>query len=127
MSTFEDLAASRREWIDEVLKPWCRQAPRSGLLKAESEWEDIAGKVDPEVTLWTWAWSRFPDLVHDEMAGVNETREVRVKLANGNSASGYPDGRQSRRGQLVLLGSNERDRADHGPWSIDEIAGVIAL
>src|SRR5687767_6788549 len=80
MKTFAELAASRREWIDAVLRPWCVQASRRDLVLAEMDWGDIAGRVDAEATLWTWAWGRFPELVHEGLSGVSETREVRVQL-----------------------------------------------
>ncbi|MCA9051772.1 MAG: hypothetical protein KDA89_23705, partial [Planctomycetaceae bacterium] len=51
--SFAALAASRREWIDSVLRPWCRQANLKDLRQAESEWTDIAGRVDVAATLWT--------------------------------------------------------------------------
>jgi hypothetical protein len=128
MHTFAELVSSRRAWLADVLAPWCRHATVKDLRLAELEWGDIAGKVDPAKTLWYWAWSRFPDLVHGEMVGIDETREVKVTLHDGRSVAGFPDARQSVQGQLVLVG---RDRIDprrseeHGPFSLDEIA-VIA-
>lgn len=103
MSDFDELASSRRAWIDDVLTPWCRSAPRAELVKAEAEWPNLAGQVDPEQTLWTWAWSRFPELVHDGLSGVNETCEVEIVLNDGRSLTGFPDNRESRQGRLVLL------------------------
>ena len=79
MSTFDDLVASRRNWIDDVLEPWCRTASLADLRKAGSEWGNIAGTVDVESTLWLWAWSRFPDLVNQELSAVDETHEVRSR------------------------------------------------
>jgi hypothetical protein len=127
--TFDELAASRREWIETVLKPWCAAAPRIDLMKAHADWADIAGRVDPEKTLWAWAWSRFPDLVHEEIAGVNETFEVTVTLRDGTTATGYPDGRLSRLGSLVLLCQEASGHysAESGPHSIDDIAGVTRV
>ena len=78
--SFDALAASRRAWIDDVLRPWCREARRTDLLKAEQEWNDIAGKVDADRTLWLWAWSRFPCLYVDGLGGLEESWEVRVTL-----------------------------------------------
>ena len=127
MATFDELVASRRKWIEEVLKPWCAAAARADLMKAHVEWADIAGKVDPDATLWTWAWGRFPALVHEGMAGVNETREVRVIFRDRTEVSGFPDARQSRLGRLVLLArSSETGRHDieSGPHSIDDVASV---
>ena len=124
MNTFAELAASRRAWIDNILQPWCVQVERRQLLLAHEEWNDIAGRVAPEDTLWTWAWSRFPDLVHDGLAGVNETRQVKVTLNSGDSYTGFPDGRKSERGQLVLISSSDTGFAEHGPWSIDDIAEI---
>jgi hypothetical protein len=125
---FADLAASRRKWIDTVLKPWCAAAPRSELRKAHAEWANIAGNVDPEATLWTWAWGRFPDLVHEDLAGVNETSEVRVTLCDGTDVTGYPDARLSTLGELVLLGRDDSGRSiQSGPHPLDDIVRVERL
>ena len=125
MSAFEELAASRRDWIQQVLRPWCRTATLRELRKAEQEWFDIAGRVDVKATLWTWAWERYPDIVHADMAGVHEAWEVVVQLNDGRELTGYPDSRQSQRGLLVLIAR----RADGGleetsGISIDDIAGI---
>lgn len=127
MSTFEDLVASRKAWIESVLRPWCAAAPRIELRKAHAEWLDIAGKVDPEATLWTWAWERFPALVYEGMSGVNETGEVRVTLRDGTQITGYPDARQSKHGNLVLLrrsATTGRYDEESGPHSLDDIVVV---
>lgn len=125
--TFAHLAASRREWIDAILRPWCTQATRRELLQAEHEWMDVAGKVDPNKTLWFWAWSRFPELVNTELTGIDETGEVRVTLADGREVRGYPDARESLHGELVLLcppsGGQARGELA-GPFSLDEIRAV---
>ncbi len=126
MPTFDDLVASRKAWIEEVLKPWCLEARRQDLIRAELEWGDIAGRVDENATLWTWAWSRFPDLVHEGLSGINETRPVKVTLKSGETATGFPDARQSTRGQLVLIGDARGER-QWGPVSIDDIAHVEAV
>ena len=39
---------SSRQWIDEVLKPWCQRAERKDLRLAEMEWQDIAGRAAAE-------------------------------------------------------------------------------
>jgi hypothetical protein len=122
-SSFEDLAASRRGWIETVLRPWCLHADLKLLKQADMEWHEFAGRVDAHATLWTWAWERHPALVHDDLAGVNETHEVTVTLRDGRSVTGFPDGRLSLKGQLVLVGSSEND-TDLGPFSIDEITNV---
>jgi hypothetical protein len=130
MHTFAELVSSRKTWLADVLAPWCRQAVRKDLLLAELEWVDIAGKVDPARTLWFWAWSRFPDLVHCELAGIDETREVTVRLRDGRSMTGFPDARQSVQGQLVLVGHDAYDyhrSFEHGPFSLDEIAAVARV
>jgi hypothetical protein len=124
VESFEQLAASRRQWINEVLMPWCRQASLRDLREAEHDWMNIAGRVDPAMTLYTWAWSRFPVLIHDGMAGLNETQEVRVELCNGEIVVGYPDARESCRGQLVLAAATDVGFDQLGPFSIDEIAAV---
>ncbi|MEZ5942403.1 MAG: hypothetical protein R3C18_13500 [Planctomycetaceae bacterium] len=120
MAKFEELIESRKAWIEEVLRPWCVAAPRVELLKAEQEWTDIAGRAGVEFTLWPWAWSRFPVLYVEGMGGINETHKVQVTLDSGHSVSGFPDSRESQRGQLVLLG----DDGHVGPYSIDSIVAI---
>ncbi len=130
VNSFVDLVASRRAWIEEVLKPWCRGASLADLKRAELEWADLAGRIDPQATLWTWAWSRFPDLVHEQLAGVDETHEVRVTLKDGAAYAGYPDNRKSKVGRLVLSSTEAeptRRLVERGPWPIDEIAAVKRL
>ena len=123
--SFEALAASRRAWIDSVLKPWCQQTSRKELRKAESEWLDIAGRVDVNATLWSWAWERFAGLTYPDLPGVNETNEVRVELSDGTTAVGFPDSRKSVRGDLVLIARDDHGNVvEHGPFSIDEIKSV---
>jgi len=127
MPTFAELVASRKEWIESVLKPWCTLAPRKELQLAELEWGDIAGRVDPAVSLWSWAWSRFPQLVHGELAGVNETHEVRVTRRDGSVVTGYPDNRRSTGGGLVLVVHNPSGAerfTETDPISIDDIVSV---
>ena len=124
--SFEDLAASRRGWIESVLRPWCQQASLKQLRQADLEWHEFAGRVDAHATLWTWAWERHPALVHDDLAGVNETHEVSVTLRDGSSATGFPDNRRSLKGQLVLAGTIDPEE-DFGPFSIDEIVDVRAV
>jgi hypothetical protein len=128
MSTFDELVASRKLWLSEVLLPWCRSAALASLRQAELEWIDIAGKVAPEKTLWKWAWSRFPDLVHESL-GIEETAEVEVTLRDGRTMHGYPDSRASQQGQLVLWGASEADEEPHelGPFSIEQIVTVKRL
>lgn len=122
---FEHLAAARRQWIETVLRPWCRKASASELRKAELEWLDIAGRVDAVATLWTWAWERFPDLVHPDLPGVDETHCVEVTFGDGSVCCGYPDARRSQRGMLVLLGEGSGgESTPHGPFAIDQIRSV---
>ena len=125
MDSFEYLVSARKEWLNNVLKPWCQKARRADLLKAEPEWLDIAGKVPPEKTLWSWAWSRFPELVHESL-GIEETSEVVVGMKNGRTVRGFPDSRKSQRGQLFVFGIDpETNRTSElGPFSIDDIASV---
>lgn len=123
MATFDELVTSRKRWIDEVLIPWCRAASRKDLVRAAMDWGDIAGRVDENATLWTWAWGRFPELVHEGLSGVNETRPVRVSLKSGEMVSGFPDARQSTNGLLVLI-ANPPGNERLGPFSIDDIARV---
>lgn len=123
---FDQLAESRRRWIHEVLQPWCREAALRDLRRAELEWADIAGRVDPQATLWTWAWGRFPVLVSEGISGVDETSQVMVTLRSGSTLTGYPDARQSRAGQLVLVGRDDGGQAmEWGPVSIDDIVHVV--
>ncbi len=124
MMTFSDLAASRREWIAEVLIPWSRQASYRDLIEAEQDWGNIAGQVDQEMTLWTWAWSRFPAVIHDGMPGLNETCEVLLKTTDGREATGYPDRQASSRGQIVLISRGEDGFEKSGPFRIDEITSI---
>lgn len=94
---------------------------------AEHEWTDVAGKVDPVKTLWCWAWGRFPCLVNPELQGIDETSAVRVTLKDGQSATGFPDARESQHGELSLLGRdpNQLSRTVMlGPFSIDEVLAV---
>lgn len=116
---FAELVSSRKAWIHGPLKAWCQLARRKDLLLAEQEWFDIAGKADAAKTLWAWAWSRFPNLVHADL-GLDETAEVVVTLRDGSAHRGYPDARQSSAGRLKLLGT-----AGESPLlSIDDIAAV---
>ena len=125
MISFEELVTSRKSWINDVLRPWCQQAKRSDLIKAEPDWIDIAGKVDTNKTLWSWAWSRFPDLVHETL-GIEESAEVEVSLKDGRKFQGFPDSRKSQRGQLILCGydSIKAQSAEFGPFSIDDIESI---
>lgn len=119
--TFADLVASRKAWLEYQLQPWCQRARHRDLLLAEQEWVDIAGKVDPEKTLWAWAWSRFPDLIHPEL-GIDESQEIVVTLVGGEICQGYADARRSLQGRLCLVQSN--DGREVGPFLIDEIEMV---
>jgi len=125
MHTLSEIVASRRDWIESVLKPWCRAASRADLLAAEQEWHDLAGRADPNKTLWPWSWSRFPALYVDGLAGIEETYEVTVRLRDGSSHTGFPDARRSTRGLIVLagIGDNGQPR-EAGPFSIDDVAAV---
>lgn len=118
--TFLDLAASRRDWIATVLIPWCRQVPLQELRKAADEWHDIAGRVDPERTLWLWAWSRFPVLHVEGLPGLDETYEVELQTRTGEQFRGYPNARGSQRGRLLLQGGD----GPIGPFSIDDVVAV---
>lgn len=105
-SSYAELVASRRRWIDEVLRPWCQQASVADLLIAEQAWPDLAGQVLPELTLWMWAWARFPGLVIDELQRFDEAADVRITLKDGRMVTGSPDGRHSRRDQLAVSSSS---------------------
>lgn len=127
--TFDALVASRKAWIADVLKLWCRTAPRSALRLAELEWNDIAGRVAPEKSLWAWAWGRFPDLVHPELNGIDESSAVTVTLQTGRQVTGFPDARQSEQGQLVVLCRNPTSgrTTSEGPFPMEEIASITRL
>jgi len=89
------------------------------------DWINVAGHVDPDSTLWTWAWARFPALTHEGVIGVDETKEVRVRLKSGEDAVGFPDSRESQNGKLVLLGKTDDGQFEHlGPFAIDDIETV---
>jgi hypothetical protein len=124
---FLELAASRRQWIDDVLRPWCRRVELKDLRQAELEWFDLAGKVDPAATLWTWAWERFADLVHPDFPGVHETHRVEVLLKDQSTFCGYPDSRTSRRGTLTLVDRTDEGLLEIGPISIDQVLQVTRL
>ena len=128
MNSFDELVIERKRWLNDVLKPWCLQARRAELLKAEQEWLDIAGKVPVDKTLWVWAWSRFPVLVHESL-GIEETREVRIELRDKSQIVGFPDSRESRGGNLFLWGrqSLQESPAQQGPDSIDDILSVQSI
>ena len=120
MTTFAELVASRRAWLNDVLIPWCRVASRADLIRAEQEWTDIAGKIAPERSLWLWAWSRFPALYVEGLGGLEESWPVSVELRDGSHLAGYPDNRSSERGHLVLQTASGPSR----PLIIDEIVSV---
>jgi hypothetical protein len=125
-STFDVLVESRKAWIQAVLRPWCQSASLRELKKADQEWFDIAGKADPKATLWTWAWERFPAIVHPDLPGVHETYEVTVTLRDGRSFTGFPDNRATQKGMLVLVGTNpDGGLTSHGPFCVDDVAAVI--
>ncbi len=127
MSTFDELIASRKQWIAEVLETWCRAAKIADLRKADDEWTDIAGNVDTESTLWTWAWSRFPDAVEEGFSGINETSEVVVTLIDGTTVAGYPDARAAEKGYLLLMTTDQQtnDSKEERLFCIDEIESIV--
>ena len=125
--TFLELVESRKRWLEEVLKPWCLVAPWKELFQAEQDWADIAGQVDPNGTLWAWAWSRFPALVCEGLPGIEETHLVRVTIRDGRALVGYPDNRESKHGKLRLLCETSPNSGRHElseAISIDDIVSV---
>lgn len=128
--TFLELIASRQLWLEEVLKPWCLAAPWKELFQAEQDWTDIAGQVDPNGTLWAWAWSRFPTLVCEGLRGIEETHLVRVTTCYEQTLVGYPDNRESHHGKLRLLCETSPHSGQHAlseAISIDDIVRVERL
>lgn len=121
MNSFEELVASRRTWIEEILIPWCKVAPRRDLMLAENEWQDLAGRPSPEQTLWKWAWERFPVLTHSGLNTINETNEVSVVCSDGRKGLGYPDSTKSESGLLFLANAEGQIV---GPFAIDEISSI---
>lgn len=122
LSAFAELTASRRAWIREVLVPWCRTANVPSLLKAELEWGDIAGRVDPQFSLWLWAWSRFSVLYVEGLKGLDETYAVLVTTRDGTTFTGYPDARASSRTQLILVDAQTGEPV--GPLKLDRIESI---
>jgi len=60
-----------------------------------------------------------------EHGGIDETREVCVRLKDGRELTGFPDARRSLQGELYLLCTHaEAAGEDHGPVSIDDVAAV---
>ncbi len=129
-ATFAELVASRQQWLEETLKPWCLAAPWKELFQAEQDWTNIAGQVDPQGTLWAWAWSRFPTLVSEGLPGIEETHLVRVTIRDGQIFVGYPDNRESQHGKLRLLCETSPDSGRHElseAISIDDVVTVERL
>jgi hypothetical protein len=124
MPTFDELVTSRRQWIEQTLIPWCKTACRKDLQRAELEWLDVAGKVDPAGTLWSWAWARFPALVNDGLRGLDETHAVVVHHRGGREFRGFPDSRRSARGELILV-PVDASEPEPPPISIDDVVDVI--
>ncbi len=125
--TFAELVASRQQWLEDVLKPWCLAAPWKELFQAEQDWTNIAGQVDPQGTLWAWAWSRFPALVCEGLPGIEETHLVRVTTRDGRIFDGYPDNRESRHGKLRLLCETSPDSGRHELSEAISIDDVVAV
>lgn len=121
MHSFGDLVQSRRAWIDEVLIPWCNVSSRKDLLLAEHEWQDLAGRPAPEMTLWKWAWERFPVLAEHGLNTINETNPVIVQCEDGRTGAGYPDAQRSLGGLLCLIDDQGQLV---GPFAIDEISSI---
>ena len=124
LSAFHELSHSRRAWIQEFLIPWCRTANVPSLLKAEMEWGDIAGRIEPQFSLWLWAWSRFPVLYVDGLRGLDESFFVRVTLQDGTRHEGYPDGRATSRAMLVLVDREDGKTVERGPFRLDQVLSV---
>lgn len=124
ITAFHALSRSRRAWIQDVLIPWCRTANIPSLTKAEQEWGDIAGRVDPQFSLWLWAWSRYPVLYVEGLRGLDESAFVEVTLSDGTRHHGYPDSRASHRALLVLVDREHGTTVERGPFRLDQIIKV---
>ena len=75
------------------------------------------------MTLWLWAWGRFPVLVVEGLQTINETQIVTVYGAEGPLGTGFPDARSSIHGELRLV--NEAGET-LGPFSIDKIERMMS-
>lgn len=120
--TFVELVASRKQWIEDTLRPWCHTASPRDLRMAEMEWPNLAGQVDPSRTLWMWAWDRFPGLVHPEFHQIDESHAVTVHLKSGEIVCGYPDGRRAAADELVILPTGTSAQPRH--FTLEEIERV---
>lgn len=124
MTTFLDLAASRRQWIEEVLRPWCMHARSAELHRAEQEWLDVAGRISPDFSLWMWAWSRYPGLVIADLWRIDEAVELQIELADGRAVTGFADTRQSHQDLLVVLVTADRSSIT---INLDDIRSLTVL
>ncbi|MEM9704388.1 MAG: hypothetical protein AAF907_18245 [Planctomycetota bacterium] len=118
---FTKLVESKRAWLEEVLKPWCRTADLAALRLAEANWIDLAGNVDPQKTLWLWAWGRFEGVVSEELEGFEESLALRLTLKSGETVVGFPDGRASRAEGIVLIAED----GSTATAALDEIASAV--
>ncbi|QDV31048.1 hypothetical protein Spb1_29850 [Planctopirus ephydatiae] len=128
VTDFVSLVESRKHWIQQVLRPWCRSAPVTELRLAALNWVDLAGQISPDATLWPWAWERFEGVIHTEL-GFDESRQWKVSLRNGSEASGYINGRLSRGEQIVLVyrDSHSEQLTTTSPIGLDEISSIRSL
>ncbi|MGV2338054.1 MAG UNVERIFIED_CONTAM: hypothetical protein LVR18_29585 [Planctomycetaceae bacterium] len=125
---FELLAASRRDWIQNVLRPWCHTATVQDLRRAELEWHDIAGRGRPRRDTLEVGMGTLPGCRASGLPGLNETWPVEVRLHSGQVYSGYPDARRSIRGQLILLRVDDSATAritETPPLSLDQVAALV--
>jgi len=112
---------------------WLRGADR--LPSKTCGWPNLSGATSPAKSTrprrsGTGPGAASPDLVHAELVGIDETREVTVTLRDGRTVTGFPDSRQSVQGQLVLVGRdplNPRRSQEHGPFSLDEITAIARV
>lgn len=124
-TALDDLIVARRQWIDEVLRPWCARATHAELKLAEFLWLDLAGRVPPEETLRVWAWERFAGFV-DPTEGLSEAREWTFQHRDGRTVTGFIDRRESGCGTLAICTRNPvTGRIETvGPWSVDEVVAI---
>jgi hypothetical protein len=68
--------------------------------------------------------------VNAELNKIDETHEVTVTLKTGETYTGFPDARQSKKGMLVLVArstTNPQLYEDVGPLSLDNVQSAARV